>query len=97
MKFLYQFNNLGNLIDTHLNVGEASIKANINKNSLITAIRNQHLVLQAFYFSYDKNFKLPEFKRGYLSHEPLFDEWRIFGDGKKRSHMWNSSKTNNII
>jgi len=98
MKFLYQFNKLGNLIDTHLNVKEASIKTNINKNSLITAIRNECLVLQAFYFSYDKNFKLPEFKRGYLNYEPLFDEWRIFGEKRQKPHdyTWQPWK-NNVI
>jgi hypothetical protein len=95
MKFLYQFNNLGNLVDIHLNVDEASIKTNINKNTIVTAIRNQHLLLRAFYFSYDKNFKKPEFKKD--NYEPLFDEWRVFGAGKKRGYMWNPSKTNNII
>jgi hypothetical protein len=96
MKFLYQFNKLGNLIDIHLNLNEASIKTNINKSSLNTAIYNKQLVLQAFYFSYDKNFKKPEFRKE--TYEPLFDEWRIFGEKRNiHPYKWQPWKTNNII
>jgi len=82
MKFVYQFDVFGKLIKVHLNIKETSINTKISESSIMTSNYRKQLVNRTFYFSYDKNFKLPEFSKN--KYVPLYDQWRIFGLKKKK-------------
>jgi len=92
MKFIYQYNNFGKLIKIHFNFKEASINTKIPESTIRVAVKRVQLVRGVFYFSNNKNFKLPEFRKN--NYEPIFAANLIFGDGKKILDMWQPWKEN---
>jgi len=92
MKFLYQFNKIGKLEKIHLSVKDVTIMLNVNFNIIYSAINHGRIVNDAFYFSYDKNFIIPERFRNDFA--PIYDAWRIFGEKRKQTdYFWQPWKS----
>ena len=59
LKFLYQFDQLGNIVDTHVTVKEASIKTNFSQGAIRNSIKSGSIVANTNYFSHNKGFVIP--------------------------------------
>lgn len=56
---VYQFNPIGQLVDVHFNVKETAAKTGFKSQSIRGSIKNKSLLLSSYFFSLDKNFRLP--------------------------------------